>query len=120
MLPRGSKKGTTYQLYIIVYPYKPYQSEQTQTYYQTKYNQETVFTTEQNDDEDIYDKMSQYKMVRMDSYPIGFPFDRPAEFQNNYFVPNANMIETKIHHQVLEEEKIDNEDYFEEKPKFFI
>ncbi|XP_045476188.1 arylphorin subunit alpha-like [Harmonia axyridis] len=120
MLPRGSAEGTTYQIYVIVSPYKPQQSEQTQKYYQTRYNQETVFTAKQVDNEDAYDKMEQYKMVRIDSYPLGYPFDRPAEFQQTYFVPNAKMIDVKVYHQVLRRGIFETEGDFEEKPKYFM
>ncbi|KAK9887819.1 hypothetical protein WA026_000134 [Henosepilachna vigintioctopunctata] len=72
-IPRGSREGTPYQIYVIVSPYKP-----------SKFGRPY---------KDVY----QYPIFRMDDYPLGFPFDRPVYDEDYLNVPNAYFYDTKIY-----------------------
>ncbi|KAK9887818.1 hypothetical protein WA026_000133 [Henosepilachna vigintioctopunctata] len=107
MLPRGTEKGLTYQMYVIVFPYVPYQGQETTNHFQHKY-------------ETVENKFNQFWMIQHENHPLGYPFDRPAEFEHVYFVPNAHMFDVKIYHKVLHNENVETKDYAETVPQYFM
>ncbi|KAL3274341.1 hypothetical protein HHI36_015739 [Cryptolaemus montrouzieri] len=74
-LPRGSEAGTSFQLYVIVYPYEA-----------------------QNQDTEGQEYHANY--VQVDQYPMGYPFDRQVEHDDVYYVPNAYVKHVKVYHHV--------------------
>ncbi|KAK9887817.1 hypothetical protein WA026_000132 [Henosepilachna vigintioctopunctata] len=89
VIPRGTEAGMTYQMYVIVFPYISHEGK----VHDPMQNKNIQYQTENN-------KMSQYWMVQKEDHPLGFPFDRPVEFEHDYFVPNAHMKDVKIYHQI--------------------
>lgn len=80
LLPKGSRSGTTYQFYVIVSPYKQYTQKDAKT------NFYPAFTG------------GQY----LDTYPLGYPFDRPIR-ETDFFVPNSYFKDVVIYHRSEDE-----------------
>ncbi|XP_045476172.1 arylphorin subunit alpha-like [Harmonia axyridis] len=77
-LPRGSEEGTSFQVYVIVYPH----------------------LANKNDPHQEADGLHLKNFVPDDSFALGYPFDRPTEYEDVYHVPNAYVKHVKIYHQV--------------------
>lgn len=79
LLPKGSRSGTTYQFYVIVSPYKPTQKDAKTNFYPSLTGGQFI-----------------------DTYPLGYPFDRPIR-EIDFFVPNSYFKDVVIYHRSEEE-----------------
>lgn len=79
LLPKGNQAGMTYQMYVIVSPYKPYQ-------------------TKQNIEYPVSTGYHQY----IDSYPLGYPFDRPIQ-EREFNVANSYFKDVIVYHKTIDE-----------------
>lgn len=81
ILPRGSAQGTPYQFYVVVYPYKPRQSQ-----------------FDQNYDSYFYPYVDGQQFY--DSYSIGYPFDK--YISNEQFfqdIPNFYSYQQNVYYK---------------------
>ncbi|XP_017777164.1 PREDICTED: hexamerin-like [Nicrophorus vespilloides] len=74
MLPKGEFGGKTYQFYVIVSEYHSSENNEIANY---------LVDTE---------------------YSMGYPLDRPIEFEHDFFVPNSYTKDVVIYHKKTEEE----------------
>jgi hypothetical protein len=75
MLPMGSRGGMTYQFYVMVSKQLPYKTHTTVP-------------------------MVGSGMQYVDSYPMGYPFDRPVYWEQVFYdIPNSYFHEVKIYHE---------------------
>lgn len=81
MLPKGTKGGQTYQIYVLVSPYKP----------PNKYDSSKSYYP-------VVGLGSQY----IDGYPLGYPFDRPIK-EPSFKVPNAYFQDAVIYFKNYED-----------------
>lgn len=83
LLPKGTYGGFEYQFYVILSPYLPYQVQSDSKYYYPKVG-----------------SGAQY----LDNYPLGYPFERPAYYDQVYFnIPNSYVYSAKIYHRDVED-----------------
>ncbi|XP_063387417.1 arylphorin subunit alpha-like [Cydia fagiglandana] len=83
MLPKGTKGGFPFQLYVVVYPYTPLPKE-----------------------------MEEYKAVSPDMKPMSYPFDRPV-FETYFKQPNIYYEDVFIYHEGEENANLYNvKDYY--------
>lgn len=80
MIPKGSSEGTYFQFYFIVTPYSPRANVAGNNYWYYPYGFEGEYT---------------------DSYPLGYPFNRPIYDESQFFVPNSYVQDTQIFHKSL-------------------
>lgn len=81
MLPRGTEAGTSYQLFVIVYPYVPVKG---------RTQQPDVGQLPRPGTSDIF----------VDNAPLGYPFDRFVKFERMWHsIPNMYFQEEKIYHK---------------------
>lgn len=86
LLPKGAKGGQTYQIYVIVSPYKKYPHKREET--SLNYYFPRVGTG------------GNY----IDGLPFGYPFDRRIENVHEFYsVPNSYFHDVVIYHKTEDE-----------------
>lgn len=81
MLPMGKEAGMDFQMFVYMYQYKP-----------MKHTYDTAKSAGVGTG-------TRY----MDTFPLGYPLDRPVSDEHTFFVPNSFMEEVMIYHKTEEQ-----------------
>ncbi|KAF2892662.1 hypothetical protein ILUMI_13512, partial [Ignelater luminosus] len=114
LLPKGKRGGQTYQFYVIVSPYKVnahYQQRyQVQQHQQQQHHQQyhQYHGQVQEQVHTYYYPVVGLGVQHVDSYPLGYPFDRQIN-QRVFYVPNAHFQDVIIYHRHVNEINASNQ-----------